>query len=750
MDKTLDADSLDIDDIYFKIQQIELDEQNVKSDLDSLLSNQKKLQQKMTNLHILMPNLQLIHGDAEQLSGKVAFTYTMAEDVSCKVRQFDLVKGNVNQVIQRVDDVLDLKFCTDGVQTALHDEDFEQAAAHIHRFLSLDEHVLRMSADASEGSTLDTSFKLLHESQSKLKNIVHKKFDAAVLSNDVASVERFFKIFPLIGQHDEGLSKFSKYLCSQLSLKSDENFKHTLDSRTNDNRANVIYADALTLLFEDVARIVDMHQPLVETYYGPGRIIVMMEALQKECDRQARKIIENFKITRGFDKRVNLVQHSLQNVKTLNPNDRPDTRELDVLLTEITILNTRAELYLRFARRRIVNDIEVGVVEEQSKSERIAYCDKILKQCALSGLMQELICNYIMLEEFFMREMVVKAVEMDVGEPGTLTTSMVDDTFFIVKKCVRRALSSSSVDGVCAMLNHACIILEEDFREVLYSRLRNGLPSGFDFSTAYTYFQTSFQQGKIQNSDMEAQKAKLSFLSTLNNAEITCNFIQTLHDNLSDEIDKLYSQESDKSKAKLKSCLADIGAVSNQFKNVLQYGFSQLNATALKPRLKPWVDAFLSTSHNLNDNEFTNFEANDPWVQNFILHIDSLLVSFKDFFSDSNHDALIGHISSEITTQLEKAVMKTTFNGLGGLQFDKELRSLVNYLTSATTWTIRDKFARLSQISTILNLENVNEILDCWGSNSGPLTWRLTPSEVRQALTLRIDFRSEDIRKLKL
>ena len=28
---------------------------------------------------------------------------------------------------------------------------FYQAAAHIHRFLSLDENVLRMSADASEG-----------------------------------------------------------------------------------------------------------------------------------------------------------------------------------------------------------------------------------------------------------------------------------------------------------------------------------------------------------------------------------------------------------------------------------------------------------------------------------------------------------------------------------------------------------------------------------------------------------------------
>ena len=30
--------------------------------------------------------------------------------------------------MQRVEDLLDLKFCTDGVQRALHDEDYEQVS----------------------------------------------------------------------------------------------------------------------------------------------------------------------------------------------------------------------------------------------------------------------------------------------------------------------------------------------------------------------------------------------------------------------------------------------------------------------------------------------------------------------------------------------------------------------------------------------------------------------------------------------
>ena len=56
---------------------------------------------------------------------------------------------------------------------------------------------------------------------------------------------------------------------------------------------------------------------------------------------------------------------------------------------------------------------------------------------------------------------------------------------------------------------------------------------------------------------------------------------------------------------------------------------------------------------------------------------------------------------------VDRPLILISFSQLGGLQFDKELRSLVAYLTTVTTWTIRDKFARLTQMATILNLERV-------------------------------------------
>lgn len=63
---------------------------------------------------------------------------------------FVSLQTRLYKVIERADDILNLKFCTDGVQTALHNEDYEQAAAHIHRYLSLDQSVIELSRQGEE------------------------------------------------------------------------------------------------------------------------------------------------------------------------------------------------------------------------------------------------------------------------------------------------------------------------------------------------------------------------------------------------------------------------------------------------------------------------------------------------------------------------------------------------------------------------------------------------------------------------
>ncbi|XP_003472178.1 conserved oligomeric Golgi complex subunit 4 isoform X2 [Cavia porcellus] len=733
------------------------EEKVVERELDALLEQQNTIESKMVTLHRMGPNLQLIEGDAKQLAGMITFTCNLAENVSSKVRQLDLAKNRLYQAIQRADDILDLKFCMDGVQSALRNEDYEQAAAHIHRYLCLDKSVIELSRQGKEGSMIDANLKLLQEAEQRLKAIVAEKFATATKEGDLPQVERFFKIFPLLGLHEEGLSKFSEYLCKQVASKAEENLLLVLGSDMSDRRAAVIFADTLTLLFEGIARIVETHQPIVETYYGPGRLYTLIKYLQIECDRQVEKVVDNFTKQRDYQQQFRLVQNTLRN----SAPEKIEPRELDPILTEVTLMNARSELYLRFLRKRISSDFEVGdsMASEEVKQEHQKCLDKLLNNCLLSCTMQELIGYYITMEEYFMRETVNKAVALDTYEKGQLTSSMVDDVFYIVKKCIGRALSSSSIDCLCAMINLATRELEADFRGVLSNKLRMGFPATTlqdiqrGVTSAVNIMHSSLQQGKFDTKGIESNdEAKLSFLVTLNNVEVCSENISTLKKTLESDCTKLFSQGigGEQAQAKFDSCLSDLAAVSNKFRDLLQEGLAELNSTAVKPQVQPWINTFLSVSHNIEEEEFNDYEANDPWVQQFILNLEQQMSEFKASLSPVIYDSLTSLLTSLVAVELEKVVLKSSFNRLGGLQFDKELRSLIAYLTTVTTWTIRDKFARLSQMATILNLERVTEILDYWGANSGPLTWRLTPAEVRQVLALRIDFRHEDIKRLRL
>uniref|UniRef100_A0A8C5FX76 Conserved oligomeric Golgi complex subunit 4 n=1 Tax=Gadus morhua TaxID=8049 RepID=A0A8C5FX76_GADMO len=695
----------------------------VEVELDKLVGQQGTINSKMLTLQRMGPNLQLIEGDASQLSGMITFTCSLAENVSRKVRQLDLAKTRLYKVIQRADDILDLKFCMDGVQTSLHNEDYEQAAAHIHRYLSLDQSVIELSRQGEEGSSVDASLVLLQEAEQKLKVIVAERLDAAVVAVDLVQVERFFKIFPLLGLHQQGLARFGQYLCSQLASKAEENLLLATGADVHEKRAPLVFADTLTLLLEGIARVVETHQPIVETYYGPGHLYTLIIHLQQECDRQAQKIVDKFIQQRDYHNKFQVVQNSM--MKSPLPTERIEPRELDPVLMEVTLMNARSELYLRFLRRRLMADLEVGDAQSTTQ-EHQQNVEKLLKHCLLSTTMQELIGYYIPMEEYYMRESVNKAVAMDSYEKGQLTSSMADDCFYIVKKCISRALSSSNIDCLCAMINHSTSALESDFREVLYNKLRQGYPATTlqDFqrgvSSAVSLMQSSLQQGKFNALGIEStENAKAAFLN---------------------DCSKLFMQgPASGDHAKIDSCLSDLVNTSSKFKDLLQEGLTELNSTAIKPQVKPWINAFLSISHNIEEARWPVHPLTCP-----------LSPRPQTGLTPASYDTLTSLMTSLVAMEMEKTVLKCTFSRLGGLQFDKELRSLVAYLTTVTTWTIRDKFARLTQMATVLNLERVTEILDYWGPNSGPLTWRLTPAEVRQVLALRIDFRSEDIKRLRL
>lgn len=55
-----------------------------------------------------------------------------------------------------------------------------------------------------------------------------------------------------------------------------------------------------------------------------------------------------------------------------------------------------------------------------------------------------------------------------------MTSSMVDDVFFILKKCGARALASANVQCVCALLGQLNDVLANRYKAALAARLAGG------------------------------------------------------------------------------------------------------------------------------------------------------------------------------------------------------------------------------------------------------------------------------------
>lgn len=172
--------------------------------------------------------------------------------------------------------------------------------------------------------------------------------------------------------------------------------------------------------------------------------------------------------------------------------------------------------------------------------------------------------------------------------------------------------------------------------------------------------------------------------------------------------------------------------------------------TSITPRIRPVLDSVGSITYELNESEYEEYEVNDPWVQKVLHAVEVSIVWLQPSLTTNNYDSLVHLIIDFIVKRLEVIMMQKRFSPLGSLQLDRDIRALVNHFYSMTQRPVRDKFARLTQMTTVLNVEKVSEILDFWGENSGTMTWRLTPAEVRRVLGLRIDFKPEAIAALKL
>lgn len=307
---------------------------------------------------------------------------------------------------------------------------------------------------------------------------------------------------------------------------------------------------------------------------------------------------------------------------------------------------------------------------------------------------------------------------------------MVDDVFFILRKCSTRAMVTSNLQCVCSILGLMNSMISQHLVEALRKKLILG-PSKF-----------------LASAPTEADKTDdNTFPTYLNNAEVCAGYVTKLKSELDQYVGSAFVATKDRAVAQ--SVLSDLMRTTGEFQTLTTRAIDQL-CDGIIPKLKSALDEAANSVYELSDSEYTTNELRDTWVRQLVDETSKITLWLTALLTPNNLDTVLHLLIDRLASRIEAVMLRKKFNQLGGLQLDRDVRALVSHLSESSQRTVRDKFSRLTQIATVVCLESVEEILDYWGDDSGGITWRLTPGEIKSAMRLRVEFTDAKIAGLVL
>ncbi|KAH9281233.1 Conserved oligomeric Golgi complex subunit 4 [Echinococcus granulosus] len=730
-----------------------------------------ELDEKLQELGNSLPKMSALNKEAVGLSAIVSNAATIGIQLSGKVRQLDVAKNRVQNVEALIGHVITLCKCLDDTQKALESNNVVEAAKSISIFLGMDDQTISLAETLEKENVGLSILPKLKELHLEVISRVSESFDNFVTVENTKAIEELFRIFPIIRKHELGLTKYGKYIATKIGEKAETQFAVVTSTQSFD-KPNV-HVDLMTYLLELAAQAIQTNEPVIHASYGGDSLLNFICMIQTQCDHHAEIIFMDFKEKRDLSVILQRARHELLF------NNRPSTfassgagqnkqsllwdycLSTESLISDSVLFNARIELYLNFLRRRL----STGTLQKNEKEHgNSAEIRQFFNQCGLSKISQEIVDAYLPLEQLFLRELVNKAITMDELDESTRIFRLVDDVFFVVKKCLSRAISSGCADAVCAMFNHTSAVLcDQLIEEALTPRTKSCTSSGW-IKQAYQLVHKRAGSGNIAtgllgtaNTESASNGSgytsagntvdpQTQYLYALNSLEACLNCLIILRDTLEKYIEEVFGLRPKSDLGKLQACLSDlIDSLSRAFQTLIDGGFDQLRSV-IRPQVNSLTQSFNSVKRDLSEEEFEQYAVNDPWVESLIVGLQSLLKPFHATLSAGNYEKFLSLLVDEILFRLERFVQQKSYNRYGALQFEKELRCIFNFFSSLSTFSCREKFARILQISKLLNLEKVEEV-SYYGDASN---WRLSANEIRRLLTLRVDFNAEEIRRLHL
>lgn len=257
--------------------------------LTEQLKNREALRASQARLYhdILPGHLHPLIDDASNLEHSLQEAAIVAEKVSKRVREIDVVRTRAVETIQKTNEVINLKNCVQGIQSALTSQNYDLAVQHMAVYLKYSNAKLPLDIR-----------RVMSAAETQLLTALRDQLNIAITSNNVAAITRYTQLFAPLGLFDEGVSHYASYLEKQINtdlsviMTQVEESKKTAETKNSGEKAS--YASALSQLIQRAHARLKRAKPILEAAFGPAGLIHTVLILQPTLATRCTTLLDDF------------------------------------------------------------------------------------------------------------------------------------------------------------------------------------------------------------------------------------------------------------------------------------------------------------------------------------------------------------------------------------------------------------------------------------------------------------------------
>jgi hypothetical protein len=665
--------------------------------------------------------------EMHELAQKVKEVSLRASSLSERVKLLDRTLRNLREAKSFVTGLDDLDDVDSQIAHALDEGNLDSAARIVERFHEFEKAGFASALDPAVLERYKSYENRLHAmAKTDLEDAIREKQRQPI-------IEKLTRTLYSMGLESSAMDIYFDYIRGMFSDKCLSHTASLLDANTDSTRP--VHVEAVTNIFLEVADGIQRHQKFVEELFGNSHFTSFLNRIESEAIAHSGRAI------RALMKATNVAQNQ---VAQENAGDLP-AASLDMCLEELVTIVMRCKRFTSYMQG--LCGVEGG--------------DGSPKHSAPTGLQQlveEISGAYVAGEQALMTCLFTRAViddAVDTQDACATWSSVVDDSFYIFKKALDRALLTGDSNCACAVVNNISNLIQLDLKQFIEDSFEASkrLFASYSLTIGRAYQDHALEA--LFNAKQEESGSGVtriirsadSLPHALSNIGVSCAYVSRFKSDCLECYDRVMPKRSER-RAMFQQCLGAFDSITGELgdlhTNCLKYLLQQMRGAFISP----FVSAIDNVNFDVNDAGFGDMQVNDPFMKAFIASLDTLVGWVKAATAPETSNQFLSLLCDYIALRMERSIgqSRSQFSLLGATQLYQDVARMVAFFAESTDVAVKLKFGRLQELCSIMCLDSLAEFRQIYGDGSSLLqTYKISSKDVRTILSLRSDFSHDAI-----